>query len=215
MKVQGFTRGGHDLDNRIFIPISVTSKIILHTSSLSGFRVNLISKDYLPQAVKDFRRLLRERHHLARGVPDDFTIITAKEILDIITRQTRSLTRMLAWISGISLFVSAIVIMNIMLVSVTERTKEIGIRRAVGASGFDILFQFLGESVIVAIAGGIAGLSVGYGLFKLISIAFNLASALSWKAFILATFFSSLTGLVSGLFPAWKASRLSPIEAMR
>ena len=215
MKGQGTLRSGHNLDDRIFVPLSVSSKLILHHSSLSGFRVNLISKDYLPQALEDFRHLLRKRHRLQDHEPDDFTIITSKQILDIVTRQTRSLTRMLAWIAGISLFVSAIVIMNIMLVAVTERREEIGIRRAVGATKSDILYQFLGEAVLVAMLGGLFGLGFGYAIFKSVSMFVNIPSLISWKSFVLASFFSTFIGLVSGVFPAWKASQLTPLEAMR
>ncbi|RLA93163.1 MAG: hypothetical protein DRG83_21390 [Deltaproteobacteria bacterium] len=215
MKSQGVLRSGHNLDDRIFVPLSVSSKLVLHHSSLSGFRVNLISTKYLETAIEDFKILLRKRHKLQPGEPDDFTIITSKQILDIVTRQTRSLTRMLAWIAGISLFVSGIVIMNIMLVAVTERKEEIGIRRAVGATRIDILYQFLGESVFVAILGGIFGLVSGYSIFRLISVFFNIPSLMSWKSFVLATFFSTFTGLVSGVFPAWKASQLTPLEAMK
>ncbi len=215
MKSQGVLRSGHDLDDRLFVPMSVCSKLILHTTSLASFRVNLVSKDYLPEAIKDFKTLLRKRHKLQPGEPDDFTIITSKQILDIITRQTRSLTKMLAWISGISLFVSGIVIMNIMLVAVTERKEEIGIRRAVGATRGDIMYQFLGESIFVAVLGGFWGLGLGYLIFKLISMFFSVPCMISWKSFMLATFFSVFTGLVSGIFPAWKASRLTPLEAMK
>ncbi len=214
MKSQGILRSGHDLDDRIFLPLTTSSKLIFRHASLSGFRVNLVSRKYLPVALKDFRTLLRKRHKLQSNEPDDFTIITSKQILDIITRQTRSLTRMLAWIAGISLFVSGVVIMNIMLVAVTERKEEIGIRRAVGATQRDILYQFLEESVFVAMMGGFLGLVLGYTLFKIISMLFVIPGLMSWKSFILATFFSTLTGLVSGVFPAWKASRLTPLEAM-
>ena len=101
-----------------------------------------------------------------------------------------------------------------MLVAVTERKEEIGIRRAVGATQKDILYQFLGESVLVAMMGGFLGLVLGYSLFKIISMVFVIPGLMSWKSFILATFFSTFTGLVSGVFPAWKASRLTPLEAM-
>ncbi len=215
MKSQGVIRSGHDLDDRIIVPLTASSKLILHRTSLSGFRVNLVSRKYLSEALKDFKNLLRKRHRLQSGEPDDFTIITSKQILEIITRQTRSLTRMLAWIAGISLFVSGIVIMNIMFVAVTERREEIGIRRAVGATQRDILYQFLGESVFVAVMGGLLGLVLGYSLFKIISMLFEVPSLLSWKSFFLATFFSTSTGLISGIFPAWKASCLTPLDAMR
>ena len=215
MKAQGVLRSGHDLDNRIFVPLSVSSKLILHRKSLQGFRVNLTSRRYLAVAIRDFKRLLRKRHKLRQGVPDDFTIITSEQIMEIVTRQTRSLTRMLAWIAGISLFVSGIVIMNIMLVAVTERKEEIGLRRAVGATQADILFQFLGESVLVAALGGIFGLGLGYAIFKLISVFFSVPSLISWKSFALGTLFSSSIGLISGIFPAWKASKMAPMEAMR
>jgi putative ABC transport system permease protein len=122
---------------------------------------------------------------------------------------------MLSWIAAISLFVSGVVVMNIMLVSVNERINEIGVRRAMGASELDILLQFLLEAIIVALLGGIVGVLAGIGINQFVTLLLKISTALSWKPFVLATLFSTTVGLFFGVFPARRASRLTPTEALR
>jgi putative ABC transport system permease protein len=212
---KGFTRQGYDLDDRLIVPLSTSKKLVIHNDSLSAIRVQLESGRDLESALRDIPLLLRENHGLAPGVPDDFTLITPAEILEFVTRQYRTLVWMLVWIAAISLFISGIVIMNIMLVSVNERRNEIGVRRSMGARQRDILVQFLLEAVIVALLGGLAGVLVGIGINHFVTWVLKVSTALSWKPFLLAGAFSMTVGLFFGVFPARRASRLTPAQALR
>ncbi len=177
--------------------------------------MRLKSGDYLDEALIDIPRILRENHRLAPGVPDDFTLITPAEILAFVTRQSRALVWMLSWIAVISLFVSGIVIMNIMLVSVSERVHEIGVRRSTGARQRDILLQFLLEAIIVSFMGGVAGVLLGVGVNQFVTWVLKITTALSWKPFLLSGCFSVVVGLFFGVLPARRASRLTPAQALR
>ncbi len=212
---KGFTRRGHDLDDRLLIPLSTCAKLVVHNDHLSAIRVQLKSGRYLDDALKDIPRILRENHGLAPDVPDDFTPITPAEILAFVTRQSRTLVWMLSWVAAISLFVSGIVIMNIMLVSVNERRNEIGVRRSMGARQSDILLQFLLEAVIVALLGGIAGVLAGIGINHFVTWVLKVSTSLSWKPFLFSGAFSTTVGLFFGVFPARQASRLTPAQALR
>lgn len=215
LEEKGLSRRGTDRDNRVLIPLSTSSKLVLHHDHLRGMRVRLRDSQYLEAALRDIPKILRANHRLAPEAPDDFTIITPEEVLAFVTRQSRSLVWMLSWIAAISLFVSGVVVMNIMLVSVNERSNEIGVRRAMGASELDILLQFLLEAIIVALLGGIVGVLAGIGINQFVTLLLKISTALSWKPFVLATLFSTTVGLFFGVFPARRASRLTPTEALR
>lgn len=212
---KGSTRRGHDMDNRLLIPLRTCNKLVVHNDHLSAIRVRLESGDYLDDALKDIPRILRQNHRLTPGVPDDFTLITPSEVVAFVTRQSRTLVWMLSWIAAISLFVSGIVIMNIMLVSVSERVHEIGVRRSMGASRRDILLQFLLEAIIVSFMGGVAGVLLGVAVNEFVTWVLKITTALSWKLFLLSGCFSMAVGLFFGVFPARRASRLTPVQALR
>ena len=167
------------------------------------------------KAQRQITALLRERHNLPKGVDDDFSIRNLAEMASAQQEGTKTLTTLLASIAAVSLLVGGVGIMNIMLVSVTERTREIGLRMAVGARRFDILTQFLIEALTLSIAGGIVGVASGLG------IAHQLAAQFSWpllirpQIIVVAVGFSAVVGIGFGLYPARKASRLDPIEALR
>ena len=169
----------------------------------------------IPSAINEITQLLRERHHLRPGDPDDFQVRDMTEFMNTLTSTTKMVTLLLLCVAMISLVVGGVGIMNIMLVSVTERTREIGLRMAVGARSRDILFQFLVESVLLCLAGGAIGILLGRGVSTLVTMLANWPVEASISGIILAVSVSMLVGIIFGFYPAWKASRLDPIEALR
>jgi putative ABC transport system permease protein len=167
-------------------------------------------------AAEEIRAVLRERHRIAFEDEDDFIVLSQADLIQTFGNITGVLTVFLGAIAGISLLVGGIGIMNIMLVSVTERTREIGLRKAVGARRHDILVQFLMEAVTLALAGGLIGIGIGFAGAQVISaLVENFRSVVTPQAVLLATLVSAAVGLASGLYPAWRASRLNPIDALR
>lgn len=154
-------------------------------------------------------------HKLNEGDDDDFRIRSMAEFADMLKRQTESVTNLLMCVAFVSLLVGGVGIMNIMLVSVTERTREIGLRMAVGARARDILRQFLVESIVICILGGIIGIALGHGLSVLMAAKMGWHTAMSYYAICLSVGVSAIVGVIFGYYPAWKAARLDPIEALR
>jgi len=218
MAKKGQSPMGQDYDDAVFIPVSTyRSKI---QGGLSNFIAGSIfvgasSPETTARAEREVRSLLRDRHHLAPDVDDDFQVRNLTEIATAQQEGTRTLTTLLASIAAVSLIVGGIGIMNIMLVSVTERTREIGVRMAVGAKPRHILAQFLTEALSLSVMGGITGAVLG------LLVASRLAARFGWPMLVrpgvvvLALVFSGLVGVVFGLYPAQRASRLDPIEALR
>ena len=208
---------GHDQDDILLMPYTTVRKR-LQGSAFRDIGVVLVSarSDKLSQqAEKEIRVLLRERHRIAPGVPADFEVRNTAEIENVLNIITGTLTAMLSAIAAISLVVGGVGIMNIMLVSVTERTREIGLRMAVGAWSRDILNQFLVESVVLCFCGGMAGILVGRSVSKLITAVLGWPTEISLDAVFAAFAVSVTVGIVFGFYPAWKASRLDPINALR
>jgi ABC-type antimicrobial peptide transport system permease subunit len=173
------------------------------------------SAEQVPGAIDEITSLLRERHHLRGETPDDFTIRDLTEIMKTMSSTTQLMTNLLLIVALISLVVGGVGIMNIMLVSVTERTREIGLRMAVGAQGPDILRQFLTEAVVLCILGGIFGIGLGRATSWMVRVLKHWPTATSLGAIVAAVVVSATVGIVFGFYPAWKASRLDPIEALR
>jgi ABC-type antimicrobial peptide transport system permease subunit len=169
----------------------------------------------IPAAVEEISVLLRERHDLRAGEPDDFSVRDMTEMTNMMSSTTTLMTNLLMVVAMISLVVGGVGIMNIMLVSVTERTREIGLRMAVGARGRDILRQFLVEAVMLCLVGGAVGILLGHGGSWLVSATLHWAVETSATAIAAAVIVSAGIGIVFGFYPAWKASRLDPIEALR
>lgn len=165
--------------------------------------------------MEEITGVLRETHRLGEYDDDDFRIRTMAEFSEFFTSQTETITNLLLCVAFVSLLVGGIGIMNIMLVSVTERTREIGLRMAVGARGSDILKQFLVESIVICLLGGLLGIALGHGLSVLMTVLMNWPSSVSYGAIILAVGVSAMVGVIFGYYPAWKAARLDPIEALR
>ncbi len=209
-------------DNAIFVPLTTAQGRLFAVRSpsgeytLSSISVQAVREDRIDAAREEVRAALRERHRLSAEDDDDFTILSQADLIQSFSSITAMLTAFLGAIAGISLVVGGIGIMNIMLVSVTERTREIGLRKAVGARRRDILVQFLMEAVTLALVGGIAGIGVGAAGGKLVSALMeDVRSVVTLQSVLLAVGVSAAVGLASGLYPAWRASRLNPIEALR
>jgi ABC-type antimicrobial peptide transport system permease subunit len=169
----------------------------------------------IPSAIDEITALLRARHRIHNGEPDDFNIRDMTEMTKVMTSTAKLMTNLLLGVALISLVVGGVGIMNIMLVSVTERTHEIGLRMAVGARARDILRQFLVEAVVLCLTGGAMGILLGHGGSYLVKLLLHWPIATSLSAIIAAVLVSASVGIVFGYYPAWKASRLNPIEALR
>ncbi len=206
---------GGFFNNSIFIPIGVVTNDILGDDSLQEIDVMVHDQNSINQTIEDVEVILRDNHNLSEGDENDFQISSAKDILSTVQTITGLLTAMIAGISGISLVVGGVGVMNIMLVSVTERTKEIGLLKAIGAKRNDILTQFLMESVVMTLIGGLIGIVLGIAGAYAVSKAANIPFVVSIPAIIIAVGVSTLVGIVFGLYPARRAAKLSPIDALR
>ena len=209
---------GQDYDDTAIVPVTTfQSKIQGGLSKFIGgiIFVSATGPDQTGRAQSEITGLLRDRHHLAAGADDDFSVRNLAEIAGAQQEGTRVLTTLLAAIAAVSLLVGGIGIMNIMLVSVTERTREIGVRMAVGAQPLDILTQFLFEALTLSVAGGLCGVALGYGAARQLAARFHWPTVFRADIVLIAMGFSALVGVVFGLYPASKASRLDPIEALR
>jgi len=184
-------------------------------ADLDDVYMSASSPQNIPLAIRQLTALLRDRHHIPSGAPNDFRVRDLTEISEALASASRIMTSLLLIVALISLVVGGVGIMNIMLVSVTERTREIGIRMAVGARSCDILRQFLVEAIVLCLAGGIAGILVGRGVSVAVTSLLNWPTMPSLPAIIAAVAVAATVGIVFGYYPAWKASRLDPIDALR
>jgi putative ABC transport system permease protein len=205
---------GQDQDDVIFTPYTTVQKKLQGIQHINNITVSAETPDTAPVAAA-ITETLRQRHKLTPGDPDDFTVRTQEEIASLRTETTRTMTVLLAAIAGVSLVVGGIGIMNIMLVSVTERTREIGLRMAIGARGRDVLLQFLVEAIVISLFGGLIGIALGFAL------SFGIERFAQWPTSIPADWIgvafgvAAATGVFFGFYPARKAARLDPIEALR
>jgi putative ABC transport system permease protein len=211
-----------DQDTVVFVPLTTAQARLFSARSLSGgyqvtaIFVQAISEERMDAAADQIAGILRERHDIAFTDEDDFSIISQSDVIDVFGDITNVLTIFLGAIAGISLLVGGIGIMNIMLVSVTERTREIGLRKAVGARRRDILWQFLLEAVTLSVAGGVIGIGLGsVGATVISRLVEGFDAIVTAQAILLATTFSAAVGLFFGIYPAQRAARLNPIEALR
>ena len=203
-----------DQDDRILIPFTTVQERMLHITYVNNIAISSENSSDLSQIETDVTNLLRLRHHIATGADDDFSIQNSQDLLKTMESTTRTLTIFLGSIAAISLLVGGIGIMNIMLVSVTERTKEIGIRKALGATYEMIIVQFLIESVTVSVAGGLIGVILGIIISKIIPYVSTLTTVLTVTPILGSFLFSVLIGLIFGIFVALKAAKLNPIDAL-
>jgi putative ABC transport system permease protein len=215
LTAKGFSTQGPDQDDVVVMPYTSAMKRVLGGTTLRAINVQVGNANELNVAQQQIISLLRQRHNIRTGRDDDFTVRTQQEIADAATATTDVMTGLLGAIAGVSLVVGGIGIMNIMLVSVTERTREIGTRMAVGAHGRDILTQFLIEAISLSSVGGIIGIIVGVVGAKVISMMKEWPSLISPSSIVLAFLVSAAVGIFFGFYPARKAAQLDPIEALR
>jgi putative ABC transport system permease protein len=214
MTSKGQSAFGQDQDDTIFTPYTTVQKKLQGIQHINNITVSAETPDTAPVAA-GISETLRLRHKLVAGEPDDFTVRTQEEIASLRTETTRTMTVLLAAIAGVSLVVGGIGIMNIMLVSVTERTREIGLRMAIGARGGDVLLQFLVEAIVISLFGGLIGIALGFAL------SMGIERFAQWPTSIPADWIgvafgvAAATGVFFGFYPARKAARLDPIEALR
>jgi putative ABC transport system permease protein len=206
---------GGDQDDVILVPYTSAMKRLTGVTAFRTFFVQAQTAEDIPDVQTQMTELLRQRHHIGGDKDDDFMVVTQQEISDRVTATSRIMTVLLGSIASVSLLVGGIGIMNIMLVSVTERTREIGIRLAVGARARDILMQFLIEAVTLSAVGGIIGILLGVGSSKFISAKMSWPTLTSPDSIIVAFVFSAAVGIFFGFYPARKASHLDPIDALR
>ena len=212
---KGLSPQGTDQDDIVIMPYTSAMKRVIGGSTLRGINVQVASPDDLAPAQQQITELLRQRHGIRSGRDDDFTVRNQQEIAETATATSRVMTLLLGAIASVSLVVGGIGIMNIMLVSVTERTREIGVRLAVGAHGRDILTQFLIEAVTLSVIGGVIGILLGLGASRLLSVFAHWPTLISIPSIIAAFFVSAAVGIFFGFYPAREAARLDPIEALR
>jgi len=214
---KGGSMMGQDQDDVVLVPYETVRKKLLGTTSVGSILASASSNEQVGQAQEEISALLRQRHRInkAAGQDDDFMIRSQTEMLQQAEEQSKTMSYLLWSIAGVSLLVGGIGIMNIMLVSVTERTREIGVRMAIGAKGGDIRAQFLVEAVVLAICGGAVGIALGMGIQNAVAQIAGWPVSVSSQAIALAFVFSALVGIAFGFYPALKASRLDPIEALR
>jgi putative ABC transport system permease protein len=215
LESKGAGMGGQNQDDRILIPYTTAMKRVTGDKYLRSVNVQIGSADRMEIAQQQITSLLRQRHRLTAGRDDDFNIFNQKEIADTVNSISKIITLLLGSVAGISLFVGGIGIMNIMLVSVTERTREIGIRIAVGAQPGDIRLQFLIEAVTLSLLGGLIGVLCGVGASHLLGVVANFKAIVSTGSILLAFGVSSVIGIFFGFYPAHKAAALDPIVALR
>ena len=217
LEPKGGSMMGQDQDDIVVAPYETVRKKIMGTTAVGAVLASASSNEMVAMAQDEIAALLRQRHRInkAAGQDDDFIMRSQTEMLRQAEEQSRTMSLLLWSIAGVSLLVGGIGIMNIMLVSVTERTREIGVRMAIGAKGGDIRAQFLVEAVVLSITGGSVGIGVGIGIQRLVASYAQWPVALQSNAIALAFAFSAVVGIAFGFYPALKASRLDPIEALR
>ena len=215
LRAKGSSMAGQDQDDTVIVPYTTGMKRFAGVTMLRSINVSAASTAQLIPVQNAIADLLRQRHRIQLGRDDDFILRNQQEIAEAQTATTDVMTALLAGVATISLIVGGIGIMNIMLVSVTERTREIGIRMAVGARGHDILLQFLIEAVTLSSTGGILGILLGIGGAKMLTVVKHWPTLVSTDSIIVAFVFSAAVGIFFGFYPARKASKLDPIDALR
>lgn len=215
LSARGSSPHGMDMDRRVMVPLTTAMKRLYNITYIGMVRLYVDDPERLDEVTQNVTALLRERHHITPPQEDDFRATNTQVMAKTVKGVSKTLTTFLLLLSLISLGVGGIVIANIMFVSVNERKKEIGIRRAFGARAKDIMNQFLAEALIVTLIGGIAGTLLGVGITKGIAILKKMPAMISWEPFVLAVVFSTIVGIAAGLQPAKRAAALSPVDAIR
>ena len=215
LKSKGYNSMGMDQDDLILAPYTTIQKKILAITHLQGITCSALKEEYTDQAIDEISEILRRNHRLRETDDDDFTIRSMQELSTMLTSTTDIMTTLLAAVAGISLLVGGIGIMNIMYVRVTERTREIGLRMSIGAKGMDILAQFLIESILISVTGGLIGVLFGVGAALIVNVVAHFPIYIQPWSVLLSFVVCTVTGVFFGWYPAKKAAQLDPIEAIR
>ena len=215
LESKGYNSMGMDQDDLILAPYTTIQKKVLAITHLQGITCSALKEEYTDQAIDEITEILRRNHKLKDTDDDDFTIRSQQELSTMLTSTTDMMTVLLAAVAGISLLVGGIGIMNIMYVSVTERTREIGLRMSIGAKGIDILAQFLIESILISVTGGLIGVVFGVGAALVVNGVAHFPIYIQPWSVILSFAVCTVTGIFFGWYPAKKAAQLDPIEAIR
>jgi putative ABC transport system permease protein len=214
LEKKGASGGGSDQDDVVMVPLDTFLTRLSNSQNINNILMSVIDKRYMAAAQRETELILREAHKLSEADTADFEIMNSSDLIDMASETSRTLTTLLAAIAGVSLLVGGIGIMNIMLVSVTERTREIGVRMSVGARKRDILFQFLSESVILSLMGGVTGIAAAALVCRILA-AVGIPTSVNPVIVAGAAVFAALVGIFFGFYPARKASSLYPIDALR
>ena len=215
LESKGYKSMGMDQDDLILAPYTTIQKKVLAITHLQGITCSALKEEYTDQAIDEISEILRRNHKLKESDDDDFTIRSQQELSTMLTSTTDMMTVLLAAVAGISLLVGGIGIMNIMYVSVTERTREIGLRMSIGAKGIDILAQFLIESILISVTGGLIGVVFGVGAALVVNGVAHFPIYIQPWSVVLSFAVCTVTGVFFGWYPAKKAAQLDPIEAIR
>jgi putative ABC transport system permease protein len=215
MASKGQSGMGQDQDDQIYVPYTTVMKKLRGITYIQNITVSAGSASDTSPTADRIAMLLRQRHEIAQGEQDDFMVRTMEEMASVRVQATETMTALLASIAGVSLLVGGIGIMNIMLVSVTERTREIGLRMAIGARSRDVLLQFLVEAVVLSLVGGGIGIAAGFALSKGVTAWMTWPTKISPESVVVAFVFAAITGIFFGFYPARKAAALDPIDALR
>lgn len=215
LEKRGTSPMGTDFDNRIIVPITTAMRRVLNVDHVGAIRIITRDAALMPRQIKEIRALIHARHHITPPQEDDFRIVSPVSIAKMARGTSRTLSILLGALAGLSLIVVGVVLMNILLISVGERQKEIGLRRAVGATRGDILFQFLAESPTVTCIGMLAGSGLGALITLILRQSTKIPIVLSWEPFALSLALALLVGAFFGVQPARKAASLNPASALR
>ena len=215
LTTKGESAGGRDQDDLVFVPYTTAQKKLMGVTYLNSITVSAATAESVATVADRVAALLRVRHAIAPGQPDDFRVRTLDEIVAVRTRTTNTMRRLLVAIAAVALLVGGIGVMNIMLVSVTERTREIGLRVAVGARARDVLLQFLAEAVLISAAGGVAGIIAGLLVARGLTVWLNWPTDVAGSAVVISFAFAAGIGIFFGWYPARKAAQVNPIDALR
>lgn len=215
LESKGQSSVGQDQDDVIYVPLTTAQERMLGITYVQSINIQVTNQEKMDQVQAEVETLLRSRHHILAGKDDDFNVRNLTSLMETVNQSTAMLTMLLGAIAGISLIVGGIGIMNIMMVSVTERTREIGIRKALGATFMNIMTQFLIESMVIGIIGGIIGIGMGCIASKVIAQLGDFTTVITITPIVVSFMFAVGIGLFFGIYPARKAAKLDPIEALR
>lgn len=215
LKSKGGSSVGQDQDDTILIPLTTAQERLIGITHVQRINVQVDTSDKMDEVQTNIEKLLRQRHKIREGAEDDFDVRNMSSILEEMNSTTTKITLFIGAIAGISLIVGGVGIMNITLASVTERTREIGTRKAIGATYNSIMLQFIIESTLISVIGGMIGIVIGVSLTQIISKLFGTVMVVSWLSIVISFGFSLFVGIFFGILPARKAARLDPIDALR